>query len=96
MRKKENKENYNLEMMKKEEQKSPKTYVEIWSDLVQIKDLVSALCICTITTFGGYFLSPNESYKPLLFGLLGSILGFIISGSIIAPKRVFMEEDKEL
>jgi|GEM_PF-1104375 len=72
-----------------------KEYVEIWGDVVRIRDLCLALLICSIATFLGYFLSPNESYKPLLFGLLGSILGFIISGAIIIPKRMFLEEDEE-
>jgi hypothetical protein len=82
--------------IKRESKDSLKTNIEIWSDLVNIKDLVIALLICSFTTFGGYFLSPNASYKPLLFGLLGAIIGFIISGLIIEPKRVVMEEDKEL
>lgn len=69
--------------------------VEIWEDLANIKDLVIALMICIITTFGGYFLSPNESYKPMLFGLTGAVIGFIISSFLIKPKREFIQENKE-
>lgn len=67
--------------------------IEIWDDLVSIKDLVKALTICIITTFGGYFLSPKDSYKPLLFGLAGTIMGFLISSFLIEPKRDFIQEN---
>ena len=67
--------------------------IEIWEDLVNIKDLVKALIICIITTFSGYFLAPNDSYKPLLFGLVGAITGFIVSSFIIKPKRKLIQEE---
>ena len=67
--------------------------IEIWDDLVCIKDLVKALLICIITTFCGYFLSPSDSYKPLLFGLVGAIVGFLVSSFLIKPKREFVEEN---
>ena len=67
--------------------------IEVWEDLVKIKDLAKALIICIITTFSGYFLAPNDTYKPLLFGLVGAITGFIISSIIIEPKRKFIQEE---
>lgn len=67
--------------------------IEVWEDLVNIKDLVKALIICMITTFSGYFLAPNDSVKPLLFGLVGAIMGFIVSSFIIKPKRKFIQEE---
>lgn len=67
--------------------------IEIWGDIVKIKDLVKALIICMITTFSGYFLAPNDSYKPLLFGLVGAITGFIFSSFLIQPKRKFIQEE---
>lgn len=67
--------------------------IEIWEDLVKIKDLVKAIIICMITTFSGYFLAPNDPYKPLLFGLVGAITGFIVSSFSIKPKRKFIQEE---
>lgn len=67
--------------------------VEIWEDLVKIKDLVKSLIICILTTFSGYFLAPDNSYKPLLFGLVGAVTGFIISSFIIKPKRKLIKEE---
>lgn len=63
--------------------------IEIWEDVVTIKDLVITLLICLSTTFGGYLIAPSEGYQPLLFGLLGAVIGFIISSIVIKPKREF-------
>lgn len=72
-----------------------KKNIEIWEDLVYIKDLVLALIICILTTFGGYMIAPNESPKPLLFGIVGAFIGFIIASLIIKPKRDFVENNRE-
>ncbi len=77
----------------RDDRKNSDDNIEIWDDLVRIKDLVKSLSICIITTFGGYFLSPSDSYKPLLFGLAGAIVGFFISSFIIKPKREFVQEN---
>ena len=69
-----------------------KKNIEIWEDLVYIKDLLLALAICLTTTFGAYFIAPNEPPKPLFFGLSGAILGFVISSIIIKPKRILLDE----
>ena len=69
-----------------------KKNIEIWEDLVYIKDLLLALVICLVTTFGAYFIAPNEPPKPLFFGLSGAILGFVISSIIIKPKRILLDE----
>ncbi len=65
--------------------------IEIWEDLVCIKDLLLALFICVSTTFTGYFIAPSEPPKPLFFGLIGTIIGFIITSVIIKPKREMIE-----
>lgn len=72
---------------------SKKVNVEIWDDLVYIKDLLISIAICFITTFGGYFIAPNEAPKPLLFGIVGAFIGFIIASLMIKPKRNFIESE---
>lgn len=70
-------------------------YVEVWEDVVSIKDLILSLVISGITTLGAYLLAPNESSLPLFFGLGGAILGFIISSILIKPKRnIVINEEK--
>lgn len=72
-----------------------KKNIEVWEDLVNIRDLVISLIICSCTTLGGYFLAPKEPPKPLFFGLSGAIIGFVICTIFIKPKRIFIENDKE-
>src|SRR5690625_3953059 len=69
--------------------------IEIWEDLVRIKDLIISLIICSVTTLGGYLIAPNEPPKPLIFGLIGAVLGFTICSMIIRPKRTFEYIEKE-
>ncbi|GAA5416924.1 hypothetical protein Pryu01_01963 [Paraliobacillus ryukyuensis] len=69
--------------------------IEVWADLVNIKDLLLALVITSALTLGAYFIAPNEEPKPLYYGLVGALIGFIISSIIIKPKRKFeTTEDK--
>jgi uncharacterized membrane protein len=84
-----------IDFMEKNHSEDKKN-IEIWEDLVYIKDLVLALIICMLTTFGGYMIAPNESPKPLLFGIVGAFIGFIIASLIIKPKRDFEENSREL
>ncbi|MFD2044247.1 hypothetical protein ACFSTA_10170 [Ornithinibacillus salinisoli] len=63
--------------------------IEVWEDLVHIKDLMISLIICSVTTLGAYLIAPNEPPKPLIFGLIGAVIGFIISSILIKPKRTF-------
>jgi len=77
------------------EKENVKNNIEVWEDIVNIKDLVMALIVCSVTTFVAYILAPNEPPKPLFFGLTGAIIGFIISSIFIKPKRIFIETNEE-
>ncbi|RYG74224.1 hypothetical protein EU245_03140 [Lentibacillus lipolyticus] len=71
-----------------------KENIEVWEDLVRIKDLVLSLFICSATSLGGYLIAP-AGQQPLVFGLIGAVAGFIISAIIIKPKRNFSYIDEE-
>jgi len=72
-----------------------KNLIEIWGDLVDLKDLIIAIVICSATTMGCFFLAPaSDTTKQLFFGLGGAVAGFIISRLLIKPKRIVIEEDK--
>ena len=85
----------NQEPAHQNEEQDPIDNVEVWEDLVHIKDLVISLLICSITTLGGYFIAPNDPPKPLFYGLIGALIGFAICSVIIKPKRTFKELEVE-
>jgi membrane associated rhomboid family serine protease len=78
-----------------DEKDSVERNIEVWEDLVYIKDLILALVICSVTALGGYFIAPEGPTKPLLFGISGAIIGFVICAILIKPKRILVEDSKE-
>lgn len=71
--------------------------IEIWGDVVDLKDLVRSILLSGITTMGAFFLAPvDNSTKQLFFGLIGALVGFILSVLLTKPKRqVVYSEDAE-
>ncbi|RYL94967.1 hypothetical protein EWI07_05055 [Sporolactobacillus sp. THM7-4] len=69
--------------------------IEIWDDVVRIRDLILAIIINSLTTLGGYFAAPDDPPMPLLFGLIGAVIGFVLCSFIIKPKRTFEENESE-
>lgn len=66
-----------------------KELIEIWGDIVELRDLVRAIIISAITTMGLYLLAPAGNHTlQLFFGLGGALIGFIISGLLTKPKRI--------
>lgn len=63
--------------------------IEVWEDIVNIRDLIFSLIISSVTTLGGFLIAPDDSSKPLIFGLIGAVLGFIICSLLFKPKRTF-------
>ncbi|WP_321385146.1 hypothetical protein [uncultured Enterococcus sp.] len=73
-----------------------KEFIEIWGDLVTIKDLILAIALCSVFTMGGYFIAPaSDQTKQLFFGLGGAVLGFLLSAFVIKPKRTVIEEEED-
>jgi len=79
-----------------QENTKEKNLVEVWEDNVDIKDLMIAMALCIGFSLGGYLLAFGD-IPPLIFGLAGGVIGFIISSIIIKPKRhlIMMEEGEE-
>lgn len=72
-----------------------KNNIEVWGDLVSIRDLIISLAVSSITTLGGFILASDEPTKPLIYGLFGAVIGFIITSINIQPKRTFKYSDEE-
>lgn len=66
--------------------KGSKLY-EVWEDTVSTRDLVWSLVVTIGLTMIGYLVAPNEPPFPLVAGLTGAVLGFIISTLLGSPKR---------
>ncbi|GKU23748.1 hypothetical protein [Clostridium folliculivorans] len=88
-------DNFNKKIKKSSNNDDSKTNIEVWEDLVSIKELALSLIICSVTAFGAYFIAPKERPKQLLLGLIGAIVGFVICSIIIKPKRTFIEATQE-
>jgi glycopeptide antibiotics resistance protein len=69
-----------------QENMEEKNLVEVWEDNVDIKDLMIAMALCIGFSLGGYLFAFGD-IPPLIFGLGGGVIGFIISSIIIKPKR---------
>ncbi|MBU5466786.1 hypothetical protein KQI49_08060 [Virgibacillus sp. MSJ-26] len=69
--------------------------IEVWEDVVNIRDLIFSLIISSVTTLGGYLIAPNDASKPLIFGLIGAVIGFVICSVLFKPKRTFEYIDEE-
>ena len=67
--------------------------VEIWNDIVSIKDLSKTICISLCSTLGLFFLAPkNNTTMQLFFGLIGAVIAVIINSIIVKPQRKVEEE----
>lgn len=77
------------------EKKENQDHVEIWGDNVKLKDLGIAMALCIGFSLGGFILAPGDDPQPLILGLTGGVVGFIISSIIIKPKRILKVEEDE-
>lgn len=65
-----------------------KDKVVLWGDVVSLKDLILSILISIISTMGMFFLADKDNTSMQLFmGLLGAVIGFIITSILFKPKR---------
>lgn len=72
-----------------------KNLVDIWEDNVDVKDLAIAMGLCILFALGGYLIAPGDGPQPLIFGICGGVVGFIISSIVIKPKRIISESRED-
>lgn len=69
-------------------------YLELWGDLVSMKDILIAFALSAVLTMGGYFLAPaGDTTRQLFYGLGGAVLATLINTTIIKPKREIIRQD---
>lgn len=74
-----------------------KSFIEIWGDIVDAKELIFSILIISTTTMTLHLLAPASSTLPmgLFFGLGGAVLGFIITIFLFKPKRSITIKEEE-
>lgn len=73
-----------------------KSFIKIWGDVVDVKELILSILIISFTTMGLYLLAPESDTLPmsLFFGLGGAVMGFIVTIIIFKPKRTIIKEEE--
>ena len=61
--------------------------IEVWNDLVSIKDLLICLQISAAYAAGAALLSIVVGGQPLFWGLGASVIGFTVNCFFVTPKR---------
>lgn len=73
----------------------PNKYLELWGDLVSLKDILIAFALSASLTMGGYFLAPaGDTTRQLFYGLGGAVLATLINAFIIKPKREIIRQEE--
>lgn len=71
-------------------------YIEIFGDMIYFRDLIISIILISTTTMTLHLLAPaNNRPLGLLFGLAGTMVGFIIVMTFIKVKRVVNMEKKD-
>ena len=47
--------------------KDKKEKIEIWGDVVELRDLIIAILLSSVSTMGAYFLAPSDDKTKQLF-----------------------------
>ncbi len=75
-------------------EKDDEVFYDVWGDNVSLKDLLIAMVASIAGTLGGYLIAPSDQPLPLIFGLAGGIVAFIICSFFFKPKRRITKEEE--
>lgn len=70
--------------------------IEIWGDVVHVKELLFSMIIISVSTMSFYSFAPDDDRTIGLFlGLAGAVIGFVVTVFLYKPKRVIVDEGEE-
>lgn len=70
--------------------------IEIWGDVVHVKELLFSMIIISVSTMSFYSFAPDDDRTISLFlGLAGAVIGFVVTVLLYKPKRVIVDEGEE-
>ena len=61
--------------------------IEVWNDLVSPKDLIACLVVSAICAVAAVLIASNTGGQTLYWGLGASVVGFVVNGFLVTPKR---------
>ncbi len=72
-----------------------KQLIDILGDVADFKQLIYAMVISSVFGLTAYLLAPSKEPYPLICGLGGLIISFVITNKLFKPKRkiVYKEGD---
>jgi len=71
--------------------------IEIWGDVVHVKELIFSIIIISFTTMSFYSFAPeNDRTRGLFLGLAGAVIGFLVTVYLFNPKRVVINEEDDV
>jgi len=73
--------------------KEGQVLAEVWEDVVDVRELLLSLLISTTGALGGYIIAPDAAPYPLICGLTGALLAFIVCAVLFKPKRELIDEE---
>lgn len=64
------------------------TLVEVWGDVIAVKELLLSIAISVTLGMTAYLIAPDNSSAKLLFSIGGIVIATIINSLLFKPKRV--------
>lgn len=68
-------------------QSTERQNIEVWNDLVSLKDLVVSLLVSVVCAVLAVIVSSRAGGQTLFWGLGASVVGFTVNCLLVTPKR---------
>ncbi len=73
--------------------KKEKKLINILGDIADFQEVLYSMIISVCLSLVAYKFAPEKAPMPLLFGLLGLIIAFVINNFLFKPKRIIKYDE---